>query len=52
MPEKFIVEKNFENTRFDRWFKINILDIPQSLIEKIIKKKKIKINKKKNKNLI
>ena len=49
MPEKFIVEKNFENTRFDRWFKINILDIPQSLIEKIIRKKKIKINKKKTK---
>ena len=46
MPEKFIVEKNFENTRFDRWFKINILDIPQSLIEKIIRKKRLKLIKK------
>ena len=36
-------------TRFDKWFKIKIIDLPQSLIEKIIRLKKVKINKKKTK---
>ncbi len=47
MSQRFIVEKDFHNTRFDRWFRLNILNIPQSLIEKFIRKKKVKINKKK-----
>ena len=47
MSQRFIVEKGFHNTRFDRWFRLNILNIPQSLIEKFIRKKKVKINKKK-----
>jgi len=47
MFKKFIVNKDYHNTRFDKWFKHNVQDVPQSLIEKLIRKKKVKINKKK-----
>mgnify|MGYP001196501729 CR=1 FL=1 len=47
MLKKFIVNKDYHNSRFDRWFKQNISNVPQSLIEKLARKKKIKINKKK-----
>ena len=52
MIKKFEVEKDFHNTRFDRWFKNKVLDIPQGLIEKIIRKNQVKVNKKKLKVLI
>ena len=47
MFKKFIVSKEYHNSRFDRWFKQNITNVPQSLIEKLVRKKKVKINKKK-----
>ena len=47
MFKKFIVNKDYHNARFDKWFKQNISDVPQSLLEKFTRKKKIKINKKK-----
>ena len=47
MVKKFIVNKDYHNSRFDRWFKLNISNVPQSLIEKLVRKKKVKINKKK-----
>ena len=50
MIQKFEVEKNYHNTRFDRWFKNNVLDIPQGLIEKIIRKNQAKVNGKKTKS--
>ena len=50
MIEKFVVEKDFHNTRFDRWFKNKVLDIPQGLIEKIIRKNQVKVNGKKTKS--
>ena len=50
MIKKFEVEKNFHNTRFDRWFKHKVLDIPQGLIEKIIRKNQAKVNGKKTKS--
>ena len=49
MPQTFTVDKDYHNTRFDRWFKAKVINIPQSLIEKILRKNKIKINKKKPK---
>ena len=49
MPQKYKVEKDYHNSRFDRWFKAKIIDLPQSLIERIIRKNKIKINRKKPK---
>ena len=50
MIKKFEVEKEFHNTRFDRWFKNKVLDIPQGLIEKIIRKNQAKVNGKKTKS--
>ena len=50
MPQKVTVKKEYHNSRFDRWFKANIIDLPQSLIEKILRLNKIKINKKKIKS--
>jgi Pseudouridylate synthases, 23S RNA-specific len=47
MFKKFIVNKDYHNSRFDRWFKQNISNVPQSLIEKLVRKRKVKINKKK-----
>jgi len=47
MPQTFTVDKEYHNARFDRWFKSKILDLPQSLVEKILRKNKIKINRKK-----
>ena len=50
MAKKFEVEKDFHNSRFDRWFKNKVLDIPQGLVEKIIRKNQVKINGKKTKS--
>ena len=50
MPEQYTIDKDFHNTRLDRWFKNKIINLPQSLIEKIIRQNKIKINKKKTKS--
>ena len=49
MPDKFIVNKIYNKSRFDKWFKLNVVDLPQSLIEKIIRLKKVKVNNKKTK---
>tara|TARA_Y100001936_G_C16029411_1_gene644570 strand:+ start:383 stop:1291 length:909 start_codon:yes stop_codon:yes gene_type:complete len=49
MLKKFIVNRDYHNSRFDRWFKQNVSNVPQSLIEKFIRKKKVKINKKRAK---
>ena len=50
MTKRFEVEKDYHNTRFDRWFKQKVLDIPQGLIEKIIRKNQVKVNGKKTKS--
>ena len=47
MYKSYTVEKDYSNSRFDKWFKTKIIDLPQSLIQKIIRLKKVKINKKK-----
>ena len=47
MLKNFIVNKDYHNSRFDRWFKQNIHQVPQSFIEKLTRKKKAKVNKKK-----
>jgi 23S rRNA pseudouridine955/2504/2580 synthase len=50
MPNIYTVEKDYHNSRFDKWFKAKIINLPQSLIEKIIRLNKIKINRKKTKS--
>lgn len=46
MKKTFLIDKSFIDTRLDRWIKKNVCDIPQSLIEKNIRKGNIKVNKK------
>ena len=46
MKKIFLVKKDFINSRLDRWFRKNVCDVPQSLIEKNIRKGNIKINHK------
>ena len=48
--KKFLIKEEYINSRLDRWFKKNVFDIPQSLIEKNIRKGNIKINNKKKKS--
>ena len=50
MPRKVTVKQDYHNSRFDRWFKSNVIDLPQSLIQKILRLNKIKINRKKVKS--
>ena len=50
MPQKVTVKQDYHNSRFDRWFKTNIKDLPQSLIQKILRLNKVKINRKKVKS--
>jgi len=50
MKKIYIVKDDFLNTRLDRWFKRNISEAPQSLIEKNLRKGKIKVNFKKVKS--
>ena len=50
MPKSYTVDDDYNESRLDKWFKQKILNIPHSLIEKIIRQNKIKINKKKTKS--
>ena len=50
MPDKFVVNKNFHKTRFDKWFKQEIINLPNSLIQKLLRKNQIKVNDKKIKS--
>jgi 23S rRNA pseudouridine955/2504/2580 synthase len=46
----FKIEEDFENIRFDKWFKKTVKPLPQSLIERILRKGKVLVNKKKIKS--
>ena len=49
MKKSFIIKEEFNESRLDRWFRRNVLNLPQSLLEKTIRKGNIKVNgKKKN----
>ena len=50
MPKTYTVEKDYQNSRFDRWFKAKIINLPQSLVEKIIRLNKVKVNRKRTKS--
>ena len=50
MPKSFTVDEDYNDSRLDKWFKDKIINLPHSLIEKIIRKNKIKVNKKKTKS--
>ena len=50
MPKSYTVVNDNHDSRLDRWFKQNVINLPHSLIEKIIRQNKIKVNKKKTKS--
>ena len=47
MPKSYTVVDDYHNSRLDRWFKQNVINLPHSLIEKLIRLNKVKVNKKK-----
>ena len=50
MPKSFTVDEDYNDSRLDKWFKDKIINLPHSLIEKIVRQNKIKVNKKKTKS--
>ena len=50
MPKTFNVDDDYNDSRLDKWFKNNVINLPHSLLEKILRKNKIKVNKKKIKS--
>jgi len=50
MPKSFTVDDEYNDSRLDKWFKQNVINLPHSLIEKIIRLHKIRVNKKKTKS--
>ena len=37
MPNTFIIKKDHNNIRFDRWFKEEVINVPNSLIQKLLR---------------
>ena len=50
MIKLYRVNKDYDSMRIDRWIKKNINNLPQSLIEKLLRIGKIKLNGKKIKS--
>ncbi len=50
MKKTFNVDSTYNNMRIDRWIRNNLSNLPQGLIEKNLRKGKIKLNKKKIKS--
>ena len=50
MPKSYTVVDDYHNSRLDKWFKENVINLPHSLIEKLIRQNKVKVNKKKTKS--
>ena len=50
MPKSYTVDDDYNNSRLDRWFKNKIINLPHSLLEKILRQNKVKVNKKKTKS--
>ena len=50
MKNSYLINGDFISMRLDRWIKKNVSDIPQSLIEKNIRRGNVKINNKKEKS--
>ncbi len=50
MPKPYIVDDDYNDSRLDKWFKNKVINLPHSLLEKILRQNKIKVNKKKTKS--
>ena len=47
MPRSYTVDDDYNDSRLDKWFKNKVVNLPHSLIEKIIRQNKLKLIKKK-----
>ena len=47
MPKSYTVDDDYNDSRLDKWFRNKIINIPHSLLEKILRQNKVKVNKKK-----
>ena len=50
MPKSYTVDDDYNDSRLDKWFRRKIINIPHSLLEKILRQNKVKVNKKKTKS--
>ena len=50
MAEKHVINAQAHNTRIDRWFINEIKHLPNSLLQRLFRLKKIKVNRKKIKS--
>jgi 23S rRNA pseudouridine955/2504/2580 synthase len=50
MPKSYTVDDDYNGSRLDKWFKNTIINLPHSLLEKILRQNKVKVNKKKTKS--
>ena len=50
MTKSYTVDDDYHDSRLDRWFKNKILNLPHSLLEKILRQNKVKVNNKKTKS--
>ena len=50
MPKSYIVDDDYNDSRLDKWFKNKVINLPHSLLEKLLRQNKIKVNKKKIKS--
>ena len=50
MPNSYTVDEDYNECRLDKWFRNKVINLPHSLIEKIIRQNKIKVNKSKTKS--
>jgi len=50
MPKSYTVDDDYNDSRLDKWFKNKVINLPHSLLEKILRQNKIKVNKKKVKS--
>jgi len=50
MPKSYTVDDDYNDSRLDKWFKNKIINLPHSLLEKILRQNKIKVNKRKTKS--
>ena len=50
MPKSYIVDDDYNESRLDKWFKNKIINVPHSLLEKILRQNKVKVNNRKVKS--
>ena len=50
MSKSYTIDEDYNYSRLDKWFKNEIINLPHSLLEKLLRQNKVKVNKKKTKS--